>query len=201
MRVETVDPVRLLAAAAKCLDKRPPDMAKYFPLIRRAAQLGDPVAQESYGAWLLEGYRTDAGRVLLRRNPKQAVRLLTASALAGNALAQLALGTCWYEGTGVRRDLGQAAVWYRRAARVGLQDAAANLANVLRDWGDRQGERRWWRRAAALGHPEATVRLAALDATSTRKSVASAGRNRLRRLIRSADELIASLARQELDRL
>ena len=44
--------------------------------------------------------------------------------------AQLSLGIAYEEGVIVKQDLEQAAMWYRKAAAFGLEDAKKRLAAV-----------------------------------------------------------------------
>jgi cell division septation protein DedD len=84
---------------------------------------------------------------------------------AGDARAQLALGTLYESGRGVPAvDLGQAVVWYRAAAAQGFPAGQNNLA-LLYSTG--RGVPRnpvmaaeLWHTAAAAGHPQAQFNLA-----------------------------------------
>lgn len=85
-------------------------------------------------------------------------------AAAGDAIAQNRLGA-WYEhGTHVRKDLGQAAGWYLRAAQSGNAVAQNNLgvlyyrgAGVPRDPAQAA---HWYAKAAGQGHAWAQANLA-----------------------------------------
>ena len=59
---------------------------------------------------------------------EEALSLLRPAADRGAAKAQNLLGTCYYEGKGVNRDLELSALWYRRSAEQGYAPAQNNLA-------------------------------------------------------------------------
>jgi TPR repeat protein len=71
------------------------------------------------------------------------------------ALASLAVAHLYADGLGVPQDFAKAAEFYRRAADLGMAEAAYHLANHYRDGRgvprDREAAFRWYRRAAELG--------------------------------------------------
>jgi TPR repeat protein len=75
-----------------------------------------------------------------------------AAADAGKAEAQFDLGVLYAQGKGVRRDLTEAAFWYRRAAEQGNAAAAFALGQMYaRGWGAPSNEveaMRWFQMAA-----------------------------------------------------
>ena len=79
-------------------------------MIAHEAQDGSTGAQLLYGLAYLEG------RYGLRPDPAKGVHWLRRAARTGNAYAQLTLGSCYANGTGVEKDPQQAARWWRKAA-------------------------------------------------------------------------------------
>lgn len=78
-----------------------------------------------------------------------------APAAAGDADAQFNLGQAYKLGRGVPVDLGEAAVWYRKAAAQGHRTAEANLGLVLFQQGDREAALPYLQRAAEAGEGRA----------------------------------------------
>jgi TPR repeat protein len=70
---------------------------------------------------------------------------------AGDAKAQSLMGTLYFIGKGVPRDIVEAANWYRRSSEQGDVHAQVSLAEMLRD--DAEAVK-WYRQAAAQGDPE-----------------------------------------------
>lgn len=64
------------------------------------------------------------------KEPAKGIELLTEMAYKGNALAKTKLGSCYYEGTGVAKDLISALHWYKLAAEQGEKTAIIKLANM-----------------------------------------------------------------------
>ena len=171
---------------------------KYLWLLAHASAAGSVAAMTDFGMWLLEG-RRDARGTILRRSPRQAVALLRRAAAAGNSMAQLALGNCYADGTGVERDTLEAERCFRMAARRGEYYAAFNLATLYRDRSEKRKERRWLRRAATLGAKTAPFILAEIDLVSPRRAAARAARKFLQRKARTASEDLREEAREILE--
>jgi TPR repeat protein len=72
----------------------------------------------------------DALQAVQRKDYAAAVRLLQPLAEAGDARAQVQLGTLYYHGHGVAEDDALALRWYDRAARQGHAQAQYLLANL-----------------------------------------------------------------------
>lgn len=62
--------------------------------------------------------------------PVDAARLYRQAAMRGDPVAQMNLGDFYVSGTGVDRDLGQAAFWLKRAAEQGYQWARERLSEI-----------------------------------------------------------------------
>lgn len=88
---------------------------------RKRAEAGDPVAQNTLGAWYQNGTHVKA-------DPAQAAAWYLLAAQAGNAVAQNNLGVLYNSGLGVPLDRKQAFYWYGKAAEQGHGWAQANLA-------------------------------------------------------------------------
>ncbi|WP_177313325.1 tetratricopeptide repeat protein [Burkholderia ubonensis] len=73
----------------------------------------------------------------------------------GNPSAQHNLGVFYWCGAGVKRDLSEAAAWYRRAAELGYAHSQFNLGELyLHGYGVERDEARaayWFRKAADQG--------------------------------------------------
>jgi len=80
---------------------------------------------------------TAAGMQAFRNKDYQtAYREWMAAAEAGHAEAQFDLGLLYAQGLGVRRDLSEAAIWYRKAAEQGNAQAEFALGQMYsRGWG------------------------------------------------------------------
>ncbi len=98
-------------------------------------------------------------------NHSPAVYWIRKSAEQGYDLAQLSLGSMYYDGEGVAKDDSQAVYWWRKAAEQGNAKAQCNLGvmyyngnGVSKD--DSQAVY-WWRKSAEQGNADAQSRLAA----------------------------------------
>jgi TPR repeat protein len=101
------------------------------------------------------GPHRDAASGLVPEEASDQVRDLAAAALAGDAEAQFDLAVAYDYGDGVRKDDGEAARWYRRAAEQG-HPSAQNDLGYLYETGEGVGPDmaeavRWYRRAAGQG--------------------------------------------------
>jgi len=93
---------------------------------------------------------------------KKAVSLLRRAANAGNLSAQLNLGVHLSSGRGVRRSVGEAMYWFKRAASRGYAAAASNVAALYTTQGRVRLALRWYLKASALGDDDAKVEAARL---------------------------------------
>jgi uncharacterized protein len=89
---------------------KPDDMKKGRELLEQAADLEFTHAQNTLGLCLL------AGRNGYGKNERKAATLFQLAAARNNAFAALNLGLCYYNGTGVRKDLKLAVQWLTVAA-------------------------------------------------------------------------------------
>ena len=86
---------------------------------RKAAEQGDPQAQNNLGAMYDAGEGTDI-------NDKEAVKWYTLAANQGNTIAQNNLGAMYYSGEGIRASRTEAYKWFLIAGELGNDDARDN---------------------------------------------------------------------------
>ncbi|MBL8720254.1 MAG: sel1 repeat family protein [Myxococcales bacterium] len=125
-----------------------------FPLLVRAARLGDPRAVYALGTWYLHGKRP-----VVERDLPRGTRMLLRAARAGVPDAQYDIGVSYSRGVGVRESASEAAAWFRKAARNGDVRAQVALARCYDDGDGVRASARWrdfWlERAAVTGFPQA----------------------------------------------
>ncbi|MGN0866204.1 MAG: tetratricopeptide repeat protein [Oligosphaeraceae bacterium] len=92
-----------------------------IPLLRKAADQGNTEAMLWLGLCAMNGWGLNMA------DPELAVSWYQKAALCGNATAQYKMGCCYERGTGVRKNLTEAATWYREAALLGLVEAQLAL--------------------------------------------------------------------------
>jgi len=97
----------------------------------------------------------------------QEVEGLLKRAENGNAVAQFKLGVLYTKGEAVKRDLTQAADWYRKAAEQGHKNAQFKLGRFYENGKgveiDLTQAENWYRKAAEQGHKNAQKRLELLS--------------------------------------
>lgn len=117
----------------------------------------------------------DASAAIKRKDYPTAVRLLEPLAKAGNAGAQVRLGTLYFHGHGVRESDPLAREWFERAAKQGSAEAQFNLGNMYA-YGlvpmpaDQDASRvaaQWYFEAARQGHAEAQYSLGIMFLTGS----------------------------------
>jgi TPR repeat protein len=79
------------------------------------------------------------------------------------------VGNLYAAGIGVRKDLQEAARWYKRAYRNGQSAGAINFSVDLRKQGNSRGAITWLKRAVAMGDGEACLQLAQMYLRSHRQ--------------------------------
>lgn len=115
---------RLLKQAQELFDRQNDDVA-CAELLLRAAELGNAVAQVSYGRFLCKGIGTAL-------DPAEAVVWFRKSADQGCPDAFYALGVCCENGEGVERDLAEAESWYRKAQEAGIDEARRGIDRIAK---------------------------------------------------------------------
>ncbi|MGD2082923.1 MAG: hypothetical protein PVF91_08160 [Chromatiales bacterium] len=96
------------------------DYERAAPLIRAAAEQGDPEGQFALGTLYFKGQGVP-------RDPAESFRWYLQAAGQGHPSAQFNLGNAYVHGRGVEVDAFQAVRWWRRAAFQGLPNAQFNL--------------------------------------------------------------------------
>jgi uncharacterized protein len=128
-----------------------------------------------------------------------AFKRLLAAAQLGHHMSQLNLGNFYASGTGVRKDLGKAAHWYKKAYKNGNNDGALNLAIDRRNQGNSRSAVFWFRKAIAMNSGEACIELAKIY--SARKGGQKAAANLLKKALRMSRDNISDDARDEAESL
>jgi TPR repeat protein len=121
-------------------------------------------------------------------------RLLTAAQL-GHVGSQLNLGNFYAWGRGVRKNLEQAAHWYKKAYRNGDSYGAFNLAIDRRNEGKVRSAVIWLNKAIAMNHGEACIALAKIY--SARKGGQKTASNLLGRALRLSGDFVSDDAKDE----
>ncbi|MCG7924933.1 MAG: sel1 repeat family protein [Candidatus Thiodiazotropha taylori] len=102
------------------LKANPVESANWF---RRAAEMGDAIAQANYGVMLYHG-------IGVHQNLEQAVVWIRRSAEQGEAHGQFLLGNAYEHGEGVEKSMEQAISWYTEAENSGSAQAEKRLAEL-----------------------------------------------------------------------
>jgi len=142
---------------------------------------------------------SDAERFEESGNYKMAAEMLLRGAKLGSDSCQLNLGNYYADGTGVRRDLGKAAHWYKNAYKNGNSWGAFNLAIDKRNNGDLRSAERWFKKAIAMRHGGAHLQLAMSrdNASSDEKAEAESLLRGLRSSPARSKELVARSRRAQ----
>ena len=124
----------------------------------REAEAGSPSAS------FLLGLLYERGEGPRDRDPEQAFRWFLQAARLGHPQAQYKVGTAFQFGSGTAVDRDGALLWYRRAARQGIVEAAFNLAHMLENGDERSEASGWYAKAARQGYGPAQLNLGRLYA-------------------------------------
>lgn len=124
----------------------------------------------------------EASRLRDEGRLRAAIPFLERGAKSGDPAAQMMLGYCYDNGSGIVRSRERALFWYRKAAAAGDPAAAANLGSVFLAAGRKAVAMRWFRRAVTLGLPEALLDIAQLQGGPS--AAGRAAQATLRRLLR-----------------
>jgi TPR repeat protein len=85
----------------------------------------------------------------------------------GNAVAQVCLGNCYFEGKGVKQDYKEAIKWWEKAAEQGFAIAQVYLGHCYaKGDGVKQDYKeaiKWWKKAAEQGNSDAQTALINLN--------------------------------------
>lgn len=100
------------------------DLKKSLEWLEKAADAKQPIACYNLGMQYLMGVNG------LDADEAKGTALLTAAAESGIPEAQFTLGCCYESGRGTEKDLAEAAGWYRRSAKGGLERANESLKRL-----------------------------------------------------------------------
>lgn len=96
---------------------------------------------------------------------KSAFKCLLASAQAGDTSSQLNLGNFYADGKGIKKNLAEAARWYKKAYKNGDRTGALNLAIDRRNEGRTRSAVIWFKKAVAMNDGDAFIALAKIYRT------------------------------------
>ena len=132
---------------------------KYFKDCHRAAQKGDPKAQNTLGLLYEKGMGVS-------KDYAEALKWFQKAAKKGNAEGQNNLAFMYFKGLGVKQDNDQALQWFQKAADQGLASAQENLGLM---YGQGQGVKKnpsqaleWFKKAAEQDDPDSQIDLGVL---------------------------------------
>ena len=133
----------------------PYDLKRYaeaLPLMKRAAELGHPLAQTA----LAFMYQYGNG---VEKDQKQAMFWFSEVAGQGNAVGQWLLGSTYERGEGFPADYEKAMFWYRKAAEQGNARGQWYIGHMYEDGKgvaqDYDEAMRWYLKSAEQGDPYA----------------------------------------------
>ena len=106
-----------------------------------------------------DGCKNNSGKILVKRSRKKAAHWLRRAAQHGLSPAQNTLGVLLSNGDGVKKDIGEALSWMRKAFRAGDTCAAQNIAITYRQIGDLRTAVKWFRKSADAGDGDALIQL------------------------------------------
>jgi len=134
--------------------KNQPEALKWY---RKAAKMGDPVAQNNLATMLRKG-------IAHKKDYNLAAQWFLQAATQGNARAQYNLGNMYQRGQGVKVNYSEALRWYNYAAAQGDIYAAHALGDVYyKGLGVKKNSVTalyWYKRAAKKGHVKSMVAIA-----------------------------------------
>jgi len=117
----------LYEKALALADSSKPEWGEVFRLLSRAQEAGDPRAAYALATWRLHGKEP-----YVKRDVKEAVRLLKIAADDGVPEALYDLAVCYQNGEGVRENDRKAFDLYLRAALKGEVDSVVEVARCLK---------------------------------------------------------------------
>ncbi len=123
-------------------------------------------------------------------------RFLIAAQL-GHAMSQVSLGNFYASGKAVKRDLEEAAHWYKKAYKNGYRDGALNLAIDRRNQGNSRSAMVWFKKAIAMDSGDACIELAKIYGARKRGQKAAA--NLLKRALRMSKDDISEDTKEKAE--
>jgi uncharacterized protein len=160
---------------------------------------GDAQAMWELGSILQDGIQDRNGRSLIRRNPKEALRVWMRAADLGHEWSLCSLANAYDLGLCTKKNEGLALKLYRRAARTGSSLASGNIAVIYRDRRQYRTAFKWWKQAARLRDGDAAVDVAYCYyyGIGVKRSVANARRLLRRAMVRRRSGQISEYSREE----
>jgi len=135
------------------------EAAKWYLKAAEQGYEGSKEALRTLGAYTLAAASAVKDRVVSADQVKE----FRNAAEQGDAMAQLNLGLCYYDGTGLHKDKTEAAKWFRKAAEQGNAMAQFYLGGCYVTGGgvpkDGTEAAKWWRKAADQGLADAQYTL------------------------------------------
>ncbi len=113
---------KLLNQAQELFERKDKDV-ECAELLRQSAELGNALAQVSYGLFLCNGIGTAL-------DPASGVEWFRKAADRNCPEACCELGICYEKGVGVERDFDKAIEWYRKAVDGGFERAQSSIIRV-----------------------------------------------------------------------
>jgi len=132
--------------------------SEWRALLGRAKQ-SDPEAEWEVADRYGDGCKNHSGKILVKRSRKKAAQWFRRAAEHGLGPAQNTLGVLLSNGDGVKKDIGEALSWMRKAFHAGDTCAAQNIAITYRQIGDLRTAVKWFRKSADAGDGDALVQL------------------------------------------
>ena len=132
--------------------------AEWQTLLARAKR-GDPKAEWEVADRYGDGCKNHAGKIVVRRSRRKAAQWLRRAAEHGLSSAQITLGVVLSNGDGVRKNVGEALSWLRKAFHAGHVIAGQNIAITYRETGNLRMAVKWFQKSANTGDGDALVQL------------------------------------------
>ena len=128
----------------------PKDVSKGVPWLRKAAEQGSEESQ-----WVLSTMY-EFGRAGLPVDHAESFKWALKAAQQGHMIAQHNVGSAYFHGTGVERNLEQARYWYERAAEQGFAHSEWMLGEIYLEGlgvtASRDEALKWLTKSLAQGH-------------------------------------------------
>jgi TPR repeat protein len=126
--------------------------------VKTKAQSGDVDAQWDLAYHYYKANSLDAAVFWFRK-----------AAENGHSYAQYYLGTCYYAGRGLEKNIDEAIKWYALAANNGEPNAAFSMGALAERVGDIELAKSWYNLAVRNGHPTAAARLQTITTRTVEK--------------------------------
>ena len=132
--------------------------SEWRALLARAKQ-SEPEAEWEVADRYGDGCKDHSGKILVKRSRRKAAQWFRRAAQHGLSPAQNTFGVLLSNGDGVKKDIGEALSWMRKAFHAGDTCAAQNIAITYRQMGNLRTAVRWFRKSADAGDGDALIQL------------------------------------------